>query len=156
MLEIGAFPFLFKKEKLHIMLITNTAGSNWLLPKGHPEEELKKIEVAELETYEEAGIKGLMLSHKLGEEFSHKEDTKLKIYPLMIKTILTESKWPEENKRKRQLVTLKEALELVTKENHRAAIKHFSSEPCYSLLYEFYSDYIHKEKSNMHKKSHNK
>lgn len=133
MLEIGSFPFLFKKEKMYIMIITSTSGKSWLLPKGHPEENLNKSQVAELETYEEAGIKGIIFDRKFRKELKRKEDGTIIIYPLLIKKIL--DKWPEENKRKRRLVTIKEALELVTKKEHVGAIRYFSTNEMSNKLY---------------------
>jgi 8-oxo-dGTP pyrophosphatase MutT (NUDIX family) len=123
--EIGAFPFLIKKEKIQIMIITNTSGKGWILPKGHPEDGLNKAQVAELETYEEAGVKGTIIDTKLRKEFEREEGGTLVIYPLLIKKIL--DAWPEHDKRERMLVTIKEALFLVTKKEHIEAIKHFST-----------------------------
>lgn len=125
MLEIGAFPFTLKKDKLKVMIITNTSGRAWILPKGHPEEDLKKHQVAELETYEEAGIKGKVLDTRLSEEFIREDGSTLVIYPLLIKEILNE--WPEQDIRKRRLVSIKSALDLISKKEHVDAIKHFSS-----------------------------
>lgn len=125
MLEIGSFPFLFKKGKMYIMIITSTSGKSWLLPKGHPEDDLTNSQVAELETYEEAGIKGIIFNKKLSKELKRKEDGTIIIYPLYIKKIL--DKWPEESKRERRLVTIKEALALVSKKEHIGAIRYFST-----------------------------
>ncbi len=125
MLEIGAFPFTLKKDKLKVMIITSTSGKAWILPKGHPENDLKKPQVAELETYEEAGVRGKVIDSKLSEEFNRDEGGTLVIYPLLIEEIL--DKWPEEDIRERRLVSIKEALELVTKKEHINAIKYFSS-----------------------------
>ncbi len=125
MLEIGAFPFTLKKDKLKVMIITSTSGKAWILPKGHPENDLKKPQVAELETYEEAGVRGKVIDSKLSEEFNRDEGGTLVIYPLFIEEIL--DKWPEGDIRERRLVSIKEALELVTKKEHINAIKYFSS-----------------------------
>ena len=124
-LEIGSFPFLIKKGKIQIMLITNTSGKGWILPKGHPEDDMNKPQVAELETYEEAGVKGTIIDTKLRKEFEREEGGTLIIYPLLIKKIL--DSWPEQGKRERSLVTIKEALSLVTKKEHVEAINHFST-----------------------------
>jgi len=116
------------------MIVTSTSGKFWILPKGHPEDALNKLQVAVLETYEEAGIKGIIFERKLGKEFNRKEGGSLIIYPLLIKKILDDSIWPEESRRKRRLVSIKKALSLVTKQEHRQAIKYFSSESVSSKL----------------------
>lgn len=125
MLEIGAFPFLLKKEKIYIMIITNTSGKSWILPKGQPEDHLNKSQVAELEAYEEAGVTGKIINSKLREEFKRDDGITLIIYPLLIKEIL--DVWPEKDMRERRLVSIKEALNLVTKKEHLKAIKYFST-----------------------------
>ncbi|MCW8929724.1 MAG: NUDIX hydrolase [Gammaproteobacteria bacterium] len=114
-----------KKEKMHIMIITNTSGKGWILPKGHPEDDLNKAQVAKLETFEEAGIKGSIVNNKLREEFDREDGGIIVIYPLLIKKVL--EIWPEQDKRERLLVTIKEALSMVTKKEHLNAIQHFST-----------------------------
>ena len=125
MFDIGAFPFLLKKGKIYIMIVTSTSGKSWILPKGHPEDDLNKSQVAQLEAYEEAGIKGNIIDTKLSKEFKRDKDDILIIYPLFIKKILDE--WPEQEIRERRLVTVKEALKLITKKEHVDAIKYFST-----------------------------
>jgi len=124
MLEIGSFPFLIKKGKIYIMLITSSSGKTWILPKGHPESDLNEVQVAELETYEEAGVKGEVIKNKTRKVFKQENGGKLLIYPLLIKKTL--DKWPEDSFRKRRLVSIKEALTLVTRTDHLDAIKYFS------------------------------
>ncbi len=125
MLQIGAFPFLFKKDKLHIMLITNSSGKHWILPKGNIEHDLKHSDVAKLESYEEAGVKGNILDKKSYREYETADGDILRIYPLHIQKILDE--WPEDYFRRRQLVTIDEALNRVDRIEHIKAIKYFSS-----------------------------
>lgn len=125
MFEIGSFPFLMKKGKIYIMLVTNTSGKLWILPKGHPETNLRNDKVAELETFEEAGVKGKVLNKSFHQNFKRESGGKLLIYPIYIDKILPQ--WKEDFKRKRCLVKIKDALELVTRKEHVNAIKHFSS-----------------------------
>ncbi len=125
MLQIGSFPFLFKKGKLHIMLIMNSARRQWILPKGNPEHHLKHYEVAEMETLEEAGVTGKIVDKKLYKEFETAEGNTLRIYPLHIDTIL--DKWPEDYFRKRELLKVEQALDRINREEYIKAIKYFSS-----------------------------
>ncbi|MCU7953339.1 MAG: hypothetical protein KZQ64_08125 [gamma proteobacterium symbiont of Bathyaustriella thionipta] len=118
---------------MYIMIITSTSGKSWILPKGHPEDDLNNAQVAELETYEEAGVKGIIFDKKFRKELKRKEDGTIIIYPLLIKKIL--DKWPEEYKRERRLVTIKDALALVTKKQHIGAIRYFSTTTMSNKLY---------------------
>ena len=110
MLEIGAFPFLIKKGKIHIMLVKTLSGNSWILPKGHPEDNLKRSQVAELESFEEAGVKGKIYSTDFHKEFDRESGGTIIIYPLLIKKTL--DGWPEKDYRERRLVTIKEARSL--------------------------------------------
>lgn len=47
--QAGAVPFLHKKGVLHIVLITNSSGTRWIIPKGRLEEHLTPQEVALME-----------------------------------------------------------------------------------------------------------
>ena len=125
MLQIGAFPFLFKKNQLYIMLITNTSGKHWILPKGNIESHLKHYEVAEMETLEEAGVKGHVLDKKIFEEYTTDNGDTLRIYPLLINKILDD--WPEAYFRRRKLVEAEEALKMVTRTEHFKAIEFFTN-----------------------------
>ena len=125
MLQIGSFPFLFKKGKLYIMLIMNSSRRQWILPKGNPESHLKHYEVAEMETLEEAGVTGKVIDKKLYKEYATADDNTLRIYPLYIAKIL--DKWPEDFFRKRKLVTADQALNMISRIEHIKAVKYFSS-----------------------------
>jgi len=134
-LEIGSFPFLIKKGKIYIMIVTSTSGKSWILPKGHPEDELSNHQVAVLETYEEAGVKSIIFDRKLRKEFKDKEGGKFIVYPLLIKKCLDDKDWPEKSKRERRLVSINKALSLVTKQEHLQAIKYFSSNSIRNKLF---------------------
>lgn len=135
MFEIGSFPYLIKKGKMYIMLITNKSGKLWILPKGQPEAELKDEQVAELETIEEAGVKGKVLHKSFHSDFKSETGRLLIVYPIYIDKIL--DKWAESSIRKRRLVEVKEALKLVTRTEHRKAIKYFSSDKNYKQMRSF-------------------
>lgn len=125
MLEIGAFPFLIKKQKLLIMLVKTTSGNSWILPKGHPEDHLQQFQVAELECFEEAGVKGKIYTADFHKAFDRERGGTIIIYPLLIKKTLNQ--WPEMEYRPRQLVSIKKAQSLVTKKEHADAIEYFSN-----------------------------
>ena len=131
-MEIGAFPYIIRKGKLMVMLITNCAGNSWILPKGQPEQHLSESQVARLEAYEEAGVTGTLMVSLGYKEFQRKCGTCFRVYPLAIHKVLT--KWPEKKFRKRQLVSIKEALSLVTRKEHLHAIEYFSKSQNYKKL----------------------
>ena len=93
--------------------------------QGHPEDDLNEAEVAKLESFEEAGIKGKVYNNGSQKEFKRESGGSLVIYPMLIKKLLDE--WPEKDYRERRLVTIKDALSMVTKKEHLNAIDYFST-----------------------------
>lgn len=123
-LELGAFPYMIRKGKLMVMIISNCSGNKWILPKGQPELDLRNSQVALLEAFEEAGVTGNLVFSMKHMDFKRKSGDILRIYPLAIRKVLR--KWPEKKIRKRQLVSVKQALSLVTRKEHVNALEYFS------------------------------
>lgn len=57
-LVMGAVPYTFQKNALHIMLVFSRKHEEWLLPKGGWENDETDQACAERETWEEAGVTG--------------------------------------------------------------------------------------------------
>lgn len=123
-MEIGAFPFVIRRGKPLLMIITNRSGKAWILPKGQPEQSLSNAQVALLEASEEAGVVGKLVAPLQHKDFKRRGGGFLRIYPLAISKVLR--KWPEQSFRKRELVSVKQALELVTHKEHIEAINYFT------------------------------
>ncbi len=123
-MEIGAFPFIIKRGKPMLMIITNSSGKSWILPKGQPEADLSNAQVALLEANEEAGVVGKLVGSLRHKDFKRRGGGLLRIYPLSICKVLR--KWPEQDFRKRELVSVKQALALVTRKEHIEAINYFT------------------------------
>jgi CYTH domain-containing protein len=54
--QIGALPYLFRSGRLYLVIVTNTAQTRWIIPKGQPESDMSRQEVAVMEAMEEAGV----------------------------------------------------------------------------------------------------
>lgn len=111
--QIGTMPYRKRADQLYVMLITNRNGSRWILPKGHPEEDMTRREVALMETFEEAGIMG-RIHPNVYRKCTIKRNglpIRMRVYPLKISKILRN--WPEDEFRKRRILTLEAALESV-------------------------------------------
>lgn len=109
--QIGALPYLFRGERLYIVIITNSTQSRWILPKGHPELDMSRQDVAVMEAMEEAGVIGSCVP-KMRASCNRKGEKSLYIYPLKVTTVL--SKWPEMNWRKRAVLPVAKALRMIT------------------------------------------
>ncbi len=109
--QIGALPYFYRGGRLHIVIVTNSTQSRWIIPKGQPEPHMPRQDVAIMEAMEEAGVIGsclpaLRLSyHRVGEKTLH-------IYPLKVTTVL--NKWPEMDMRKREVLPVSKALKMLS------------------------------------------
>ena len=109
--QIGALPFLVRRGQLHLVIVTNSAQTRWILPKGQPEPDMSRQDVAVMEAMEEAGVIGSCLPGL--RVLCHRKDEKtLYIYPLKVTTVL--KKWPEMDWRKRMVLPLHKALKLIS------------------------------------------
>ena len=89
--------------------------------QGQVEKGMKNQEVALLEVWGEAGIIGI-ISGKSREFIIDRKGLALwKIYPVKIRRL--EEKWPEMNRRQRQLVTPEEAVNIIDDADLAAAVK---------------------------------
>jgi CYTH domain-containing protein len=122
--QVGALPYLFRGGRLHIVIVTNTAQTRWIIPKGQPEPDMSRQEVAVMEAMEEAGVIGSclpglrMTCRCMGEKTLH-------IYPLKVTTVL--KKWPEKDWRKRAVLPVDKALKMVSDPGLSQCIKRLAS-----------------------------
>ncbi len=122
-LQAGAIPFAFDKE-LKVMLITSKAfPDRWVLPKGHIEESHSPQETAVREAFEEAGIHGVVSDIPVGAYDYHKFNRNYHVLIYMLKITETLEKWPEKMFRKRQMLPLEDALEVLSDGNVREIVK---------------------------------
>lgn len=68
----GVIPIFKDKDDFYILLVKNTKGGHWGLPKGTPEKEEKSIDTAKRELFEETGIKDIKI--KMEPTFEEKYD----------------------------------------------------------------------------------
>ena len=109
--QIGALPYLFKNGTLHLVIVSNSALSRWIIPKGQPEPNMTRQDVAIMEAMEEAGVIGNFPPGLRGE-CRRKGQKTLHVYPLNVTTLL--KKWPEMAWRKRAVLPVEKALKKIT------------------------------------------
>ena len=124
--RVVAFPYFYKNNVLHIVLITNKKGNHWILPKGHTERAFKKSSVALIESFEEAGVRGFLGSEEITYTITNKKKAITYIcYPIIIDTLLSE--WEESSLRKRVVLPLDKALKKVSSKTNKAIITYFGN-----------------------------
>ena len=109
--QIGALPYLFRGGRLHVVIVTNSAQTRWIIPKGRPEPDMTRQNVAIMEAIEEAGVIGTFHSG-LQAQCRRKGEKTLYVYPLKVTTVL--KKWPEMSWRKRELLPVDKALKMIS------------------------------------------
>ena len=109
--QIGALPYFFRGGHLHLVVVTNSAQTRWIIPKGQPEPDMPRQDVAIMEAMEEAGVIGNCLP-ALRVAYHRKGEKTLHIYPLKVTTVL--KKWPEMDMRKREVLPVSKALKMLS------------------------------------------
>jgi predicted NUDIX family NTP pyrophosphohydrolase len=117
-MQFGALPYRLERGELEIMLITSRGRGRWLIPKGWPIDNRKPHEVAEIEAFQEAGIKGKVGKLPIGTYPYAKSlpggEARLcvvTVFPLRV--TLEALKWREKADRKRAWFRQQEAASLV-------------------------------------------
>lgn len=118
--QVGILPYVIKAGKLYVLLITNSSGNRWILPKGQQEVGMTPHEVALMEGVEEGGVLGTIRNDvRIRTQMS--DGRFLQIYAMKVSKLL--GSWPEEHLRLRRLVPISQALELLEDPKIRKAVK---------------------------------
>lgn len=118
--QAGALPFLFRNGILHVVLVTSSAGTRWIVPKGGLEKGMTRQEVALMEAAEEAGAIGV-LEPGIKAQCRMADGRALHLYPLRVATLLPH--WPERMLRRRVVLPVYRALLRVRDEGMAEAIR---------------------------------
>src|ERR1700744_3039836 len=65
-IQYGALPYRVGKHGVEVLLITSRETRRWVIPKGWPMLGKKPHRVAEIEAFQEAGVKGVIGKKPLG------------------------------------------------------------------------------------------
>jgi 8-oxo-dGTP pyrophosphatase MutT (NUDIX family) len=124
--QSGVIPFLIVDRAIQVVLITSRSSGKWGIPKGIIERDLSPQDSAAKEAHEEAGVVGDVTDLVVAEYEYRKWGgvCKVQVFALEVTEILPE--WDEMHVRKRTIVPLAEAIELV-KPELTAVLKQFQS-----------------------------
>ena len=104
--QVGVLPVMDENET-KAALVTTRSGSRWTFPKGRIEEGRCDREVAE----EEAGLVGEVCPWYQEFEISFGNASRIRLYQMSVHKVL--KYWPEGEERKRTIVSIQEAAELL-------------------------------------------
>jgi 8-oxo-dGTP pyrophosphatase MutT (NUDIX family) len=106
-----------------ILLVTSRNSKSWSLAKGNIDRALGPVETARKEAFEEAGVRGRMLTKPIGT-YAHYNSAggkfRVKVFKMHVREQL--STWPERKERRRRWVSVRQALKLITNPSLRRLI----------------------------------
>lgn len=112
--QSAVMPFRIRDGKIEVMLITARGGNRWIVPKGLIEDGMSAVEAAAQEAFEEAGIRGQVSANSVGEYQYEKWGGTCVVQVFLMQVEETLENWPEASIRKRRLVSLETAREMVS------------------------------------------
>jgi 8-oxo-dGTP pyrophosphatase MutT (NUDIX family) len=104
-LQITALPCRMKDGELEVCLVTSRGTGRWIAPKGWVEADLTHAGTAELEAWEEAGLKGHVEAVTYGSYISSKGNEAEGVFPIRMDVYLMiepeqHARFPEMGQRK--------------------------------------------------------
>ncbi|MCF6197935.1 MAG: NUDIX hydrolase [Hyphomicrobiaceae bacterium] len=129
--QYAALPYMQSGERVDVLLITRRRSGRWIIPKGWPEAAMSGPEVAALEAYEEAGLKGRIGKKSIGRfsyikqlEDGSKINCDVTVYPLRVSAQYLD--WPEKGQRQLCWLKKKKAIEVIEELDLAALIENFT------------------------------
>lgn len=129
--QFAALPWRPTGRAPLVMLVTTRGAGRWILPKGWAEPALTGPELATKEAFEEAGIVGEPGTVPLGtyrywKQISRRQRVRCRVdvFPLRVTSLLRE--WPEAGQRRREWLSLDEAVGRVEEAELSALLKDLS------------------------------
>lgn len=123
--QYGVIPFLRGDRGIEVVMITSASGY-WIFPKGQYEKDHGKKGTAELEAYEEAGIKGKLLkknTYRTKVYIKSGEQVHLTLYALEVRSL--SKKWKEDYRRERRVLSIAKAKKLITSDKLMNCLEKF-------------------------------
>ncbi len=130
--QYAALPFRLQDGKVSVLLVTSRETRRWILPKGKAEKNLAPHQVAELEAFEEGGVKGEVTDVPFTRYMGSKRldngvdvPCEMVVYPLKVREVLDD--WREKSQRERRWLSPAEAATLVGEEGLIAVLLDFAT-----------------------------
>ena len=129
--RIGSIPFDVKGDQIALLFVTSQTRGRWILPKGLVKSGESHVETCQRESFEEAGVQGVVMEdfpvtvsiNKQGSD--GKNAVPVTYYPMLVNEQLDE--WPESEKRERHWTLLSDASKVVHREDYLALVQLFES-----------------------------
>lgn len=118
----AAVPFRLDEHGVVQVLLVTSASGVWIVPKGGVEAGQTPEGAALAEAWEEAGAEGIIAGERLGVWHTTRRGRSVvaPVFPMLVERCA--ARWPEDHRRNRRWVSLRQAVELVESAEVRAAL----------------------------------
>jgi 8-oxo-dGTP pyrophosphatase MutT (NUDIX family) len=130
--QAGAIAYRVDHGQILVLLITSRDTGRWIIPKGNINALTPPSKAAEIEAYEEAGVKGTIEgSIPLGfytyfKKYGSGEQSPTSVEVYLLRVRKQVKKWPEKRERKLSWVSITEAIELIEEPGVVPLLRRFS------------------------------
>ncbi len=128
--QYAALPYRISADKLKVCLITSRDTGRWIIPKGWAEDGIEPNELAAIEAYEEAGLKGKTANKAIGTfrytkcmDDGSQIECEVGVYPMRVKR--QEADWPEKSERDVRWVGVDRAVKMLDDDGLKKLLKSF-------------------------------
>lgn len=103
--------------QLEVLLVTSLRTKRWIIPKGWPHGNMTLAHSAAAEAFEEAGVMGEVSENPIGQfeymkrKWGAEYLSKVDVFSLRVSVV--QDKWPEQKKRERRWLSVKDAAEKI-------------------------------------------
>jgi 8-oxo-dGTP pyrophosphatase MutT (NUDIX family) len=111
-----------------ICLVTSRSGKRWVIPKGHLEPDKAVGEVALMEAWEEAGLRGILHPHPAGTYLYEKYGNTYHVTVFLMDVTEVVADWPERTLRQRRWFSPMETLAQITDDGLRRILRRVLAE----------------------------
>jgi 8-oxo-dGTP pyrophosphatase MutT (NUDIX family) len=117
--QYGAVPLRFgARDQLEVLLLTSRGSGRWVIPKGWPMRNRTPAGTARREAYEEAGVKGRLLSKRPVGSYRYMKRDESFTGEILVRVFLLaveqqKKDWPERGERRTRWFTVRAAAALV-------------------------------------------
>lgn len=126
--QIGAVCWRMNRGKVEVLLISSRDTGRWVIPKGWPMDQRTAAQAAEIEAWEEAGVRGAIADVPLGSFGYDKVLSPKKVQPCEVEVFALhvaslQDKFPERKQRRRKWFATEKAARKVNEPQLRNLLK---------------------------------
>lgn len=127
--RVGSIPFDIKGDAVALLFVTSQTRGRWILPKGRPKRGESHVETCRRESFEEAGVRGIVLEDfpftvKIGRKTAMRvEEIPVTYYPLLVLEQVDD--WPERARRERHWALIEDAHKVAYREDYLVLVRQF-------------------------------